>query len=93
MTIYNLDANEEIDQIKINGIDYEVGDVPVRIIEKIMKIKTGIFKKDLIEQWRPICQEILELRNKNVDISNITKEKLFAFITYIKWKIEKWQIW
>jgi len=24
MTIYNLDANEEIDLIKINGIEYEV---------------------------------------------------------------------
>lgn len=93
MTIYNLDANEEIDQIKINWVDYEVWDIPVRIIEKIMKIKTGIFKKDLIEQWRPVCQEILELRNKNVDISNLTKDKLLAFITYIKWKIQKWQIW
>lgn len=93
MTIYNLDANEEIDQIKINWIDYEVWDIPVRIIEKIMQIKTGIFKKDLIEQWRPVCQEILELRNKNVDVSNLTKDKLLAFITYIKWKIQKWQIW
>lgn len=93
MTIYNLDANEEIDQIKINWVDYEVWDIPVRIIEKIMQIKTGIFKKDLIEQWRPVCQEILELRNKNVDVSNLTKDKLLAFITYIKWKIQKWQIW
>lgn len=93
MTIYNLDANEEIDQIKINWVDYEVWDIPVRIIEKIMKIKIGIFKKDLIEQWRPVCQEILELRNKNVDVSNLTKDKLLAFITYIKWKIQKWQIW
>lgn len=93
MTVYNLDANEEIDQIKINGIEYEIWDIPVVIIEKIMQIKTGFFKKDMIEQWRPICKEILEIRNKDVDISNITKEKLFAFITYIKWKIEKWQIW
>lgn len=93
MTVYNLDANEEIDQIKINGIEYEIWDIPVVIIEKIMQIKTGFFKKDMIEQWRPICKEILEIRNHDVDISNITKEKLFAFITYIKWKIEKWQIW
>jgi len=93
MATYNLDANEEIDTMTINGVPYEVGDIPVRIIEKIMAIKTGFFRKDLIEQWKPICQEILELRNKNVDLSNLTKEKLFAFITYIKWKIEKGQIW
>lgn len=93
MTKYNLDANEEIDDIKINGVEYEVWDIPLRIIEKILKIQTWIFKKDLIEQWRPVCQEILELRNKDVDVSNITKDKLFAFITYIKWKMEKGQLW
>lgn len=37
-----------------------------------------------MDQWRPICQEILEIRNENVDLDNLTKEKLFAFITYIK---------
>lgn len=84
MATYNLDANEEIDQIMINGVEYEVGDIPVRIIEKIMAIKTGFFRKDLVEQWRPICQEILEIRNKDVDLSNITKEKIYAFITYIQ---------
>lgn len=84
MATYNLDANEEIDQIMINGVEYEIGDIPVRIIEKIMAIKTGFFRKDLVEQWRPICQEILEIRNKNVDLSNITKEKIYAFITYIQ---------
>jgi hypothetical protein len=41
----------------------------VRIIEKIMTIKTGFFKKDIVEQWKPICKEILEIRNQNVDIS------------------------
>ena len=93
MAKYNLDENEEIDDFTINGIEYEVWDIPFQIIEKILNIKTWIFKKDLIEQWRPICQEILEMRNKNVDLSNLTKDKLFAFITYIKWKIEKWQLW
>lgn len=89
MAVYNLDINEEIDNIKINGVDYEVGDIPVRIIEKIMQIKTGFFRKDIVEQWKPICQEILEIRNKNVDVSNITKDKMFAFITYINNKLEK----
>ena len=84
MAQYNLDENEEIDQIKINGVEYEVGDIPVRIIEKIMTIKTGIFHKDLIEQWRPICKEILELRNKEINLEDLTKEKLFALITYIQ---------
>lgn len=93
MATYNLDANEEIDQIKINGIEYEVGDIPVRIMEKIGQIKTWFFRKDLENQWRPICQEILEIRNENVDLSNLTKEKLYAFIQYIQWKLQKWQIW
>lgn len=93
MATYNLDQNEEIDQIKINGIEYEVGDIPVRIMEKIMAIKTGWFRKDLVDQWRPICKEILEIRNKDVDIENLTQEKLLAFIQYIQWKIHRWQIW
>ena len=93
MAIYDLDINEEIDQIKINWVEYEVWDIPVRIIEKIMDIKVWFFKKDMLIQWRPICKEILEIRNKNVDIENITKDKLQAFIIYIKWKLQKWQIW
>lgn len=93
MAIYNLDENEEIDQIKINWIEYEVWDIPVVIMQKIMTIKTGYFRKDLLEQWKPICQEILEIRNKNVDLSKLTKEKLFAFIQYLQDKIKKWQIW
>jgi hypothetical protein len=84
MAIYNLDQNEEIDTMTINGVPYEVGDIPVRIIEKIMTIKTGFFRKDLEVQWIPICKEVLELRNKQVDLTNFTREKLFAFIQYIQ---------
>lgn len=40
MATYNLDANEEIDTLTINGVPYEVGDIPIRIIEQIMEIKT-----------------------------------------------------
>lgn len=54
------------------------------IIKKIMAIKTGFFKKDTLDQWIPICKEILELRNKDVDVGGITKEKMFGFITYIQ---------
>lgn len=93
MALYDLDENEEIDQIKINGVEYEVWDIPVVIIEKILAIKTGVFRKDLLEQWKPICKEILEIKNNNVDIQNITKDKLLAFIQYIKWKIQQWQVW
>ncbi len=93
MAIYDLDANEEIDQIKINGTEFEVWDIPVRLIEKTMMIKTGFFRKDLVDQWLPICKEILEIRNPPIDLSLLTKDKIFALITYIKWKIEKWQIW
>ena len=93
MAIYDLDLNEEIDTIKINGVEYKVWDIPERIIEKIMNIKVWIFNNNIIEKWKPICKEILEIRNKNVDIDNITKEKMFAFIQYIKNKIQKWQLW
>lgn len=93
MAKYNLDADEEIDIFTINWIEYEVWDIPMRIIENILEIKTWFFKKDIVEQWKPICQDILEIRNKDVDISNLTKDKIFAFITYTKWKIEKGQLW
>lgn len=93
MAIYNLDHNEKIDNFKINWIEYEVWEIPIRIIEKIMDIKVWFLTKDneLMKKWKPICKELLEVRNKNVNIDNIQKEKLLALITYIKWKIEKQQ--
>jgi len=93
MAIYNLDQNEEIDTMTINGVQYEVGDIPESIVAKIMKIKTGVFRRDLEAQWMPICKEILELRNNQFDIANLTRDKLLSFIQYIQWKIQRWLIW
>ena len=84
MTVYDLDKYEDIDQIKINGVEYEVGDIPLSIVAKINKIKTGKNRKDIMDQWKPICTEILSIRNKNVDLSNVGEEKIKAFIHYIQ---------
>jgi hypothetical protein len=93
MAVYDLDKNEKIDDFTINWVEYQVGEIPIRIIEKIMQIKVWLFTKDeeLLKQWKPICKELLEVRNQNVNIDNIQKEKLLALITYIRWKIEKQQ--
>jgi len=93
MATYNLDHNEEVDSIKINGVWYEVGDIPYSIIVKIRNIKTGMFDKSLDVQWRPIIKEILEIKNKDVNVENLTKDKVFWFIKYLKRKLGKWQIW
>jgi len=90
---YNLDENEEIDNIKINWINYDVWDIPLTILEEILEIKTGLFSKSLMNQWKPICKKILEIRNNNINIDNLTEKKLLAFIQYIKNKISKWQLW
>lgn len=90
MAIYDLDQNEEIDFIKINWVEYLVWDIPILILQKIKKIKVW---KNSIKQRKDICKEILSIRNWDVNIYYITKDKLMEFILCINNKIEKWQVW
>jgi len=89
---YDLDKNEKLDSMKINGVEYAIGDIPVKIMERIMNIETWFFKRSITKSWLPICEDILKIRNENVNISNITDNKLLAFINYINDKILKWQV-
>lgn len=93
MAIYDLDKTEIIDVIKINWKEYKVWDIPTSIILKIKKIKSWIFWflwKSIEDQWVPIIKEILEIKNENVNIENISKKQIFWFVSFLKDKILKW---
>lgn len=92
MAIYDLDKNEEIDYIKINWIEYQIWDIPLDIENDILKISTFTKEEKLVKQWKKIMYRILKIRNKDVNIEDISIEKIKAFIIYLKNKIEKWQI-
>lgn len=39
MTVINLDENERIDEIQIQGVTYLAGDIPHAILRKIQSLK------------------------------------------------------
>ena len=75
----DLDANEDIEKVMINGIVYEVGDIPESILERISKIDVN--KKNVYEKRSPIIEDILKIKNKDVQPVKLrTEEKIGAFI-------------
>jgi len=53
-------------------------------MKRILTIKTGFFRKDLVAQLRPIVKDILKIKNDNVDLNLITDDKIIALINRIK---------
>lgn len=93
MAVYDLDKNEEIDYMTINGKEYEVGDIPLDIIQEIYKTDIYSSEKKLKEKWIKIMKKILSIRNKDIDIDKISDDKIKAFIIYLKDKADRWWIW
>ena len=91
MAIYDLDKNEEIDIIKINDKEYKVWDIPPEIIRKILKINTMFTSEDkLYKERKNIMEEILKIRDDDVNLEYVSKDKILAFAVYIQNKILKW---
>lgn len=76
----------EIDIVKLDWISYEIWEVTIDQMMKIWQVdlswKTGVY-----EQRREIVKDILFVRNPNVDINNIWRDKIEAFIRYLIEKI------
>lgn len=89
---YDLDQNEEIDIIIMNWQEYKIWDIPLVLMEKILKINTGIFSWNTAEKLRPIINEIVLIKNKDFKIETLTDEKIFNFFRMLNLKIEKWAI-
>ena len=88
---HDLDKNEEVDIIKINDIEYKVWDIPPEIIRRILKVNTLFTSEEkLYEEWENIMEEILRIRNKEVNLKYVSKDKILAFAVYIQNKILKW---
>ena len=89
MKIYDLDVDEKFDIIKIWKREYEIWDVPVWIFERIQKINTSfITDNKLFEKWRWIIIDMLEVRNKDVDISKLRESHILQIIKIISDKIK-----
>ena len=84
MTVFDLDANEIVEAIKLNWREYLIWDIPDWIIKRILSVKTGIFRRDLITQLKPIARDILKIKNDNIDMDLITDDKILALINWIK---------
>ena len=87
--IIDLDKNEELDHITVNGIKYIVWDIPGEIKERIINMKPN--KRNLYRKRKPIIIEILKIKNDYVqDMRYRTDDKLDAFIFHITNKLTKW---
>lgn len=91
--VIDLDLNEDIDYIKLNGREYQIGIIPQRLLERVNAIDTTKGLDDLLIQWRDLAKDILEVRNDVINMDHITDEKLGAFIKYILDKVaKKWYV-
>ena len=70
MTVINLDENERIDEIQIQGIKYLAGDIPPLLAMQILNIKTNMLSRFLRisteKQREPIIKEYLSIKNKRL---------------------------
>lgn len=88
----NLDENQELYIFKLWEYSFEIWDIPEKIKEKIITdLDTFLFsnKKNTIEKWKEIIVEILKIRHKKVDITNLWEEHIKKIIDVIIKKIKK----
>lgn len=92
MAVINLDENEKIDEIIVQGRTYFVGDIPPAILLRIYNIRTSMmprilarfFKKHILNQRKAVIQDYLELKNKEVDLKYWSENHIQNFISYIE---------
>ncbi len=93
MTVINLDENERIDEIQVQGVKYLAGDVPPFLAEQILNIKGSFYSRFLwtsVEKQRePIIRDYLRLKNEQVDMRYRTKRHIQNMIFYITKRIHE----
>lgn len=88
MEIYDLDIDEKIDIIKIWDNEYKIWDIKPSIIKKIQNIPTiFIWDKKFLEKWKKIIEEILLMKNKEVDMSDFSEKHISKMISIISKRI------
>jgi len=93
--IYDLDRDESIDIVKVNGKSYRVWDVPVAV--KVLFMNTRYNFWDVIkwvkriDKWRNVVKEYLKVFNDNVDISKWDDGQVFQLLNILKIKILGWE--
>lgn len=93
MAIINLDENEHIDLLQIQGVNYKAGDVPPAIAEQILNIKTSFlsrwFGKGVEHQRANIIKDYLLIKNEVVEMRYWTKSHLQQMIFYLSKRINE----
>lgn len=87
MVVYDLDRNESIDTVKVNGIEYRLGDVPKSVQGIMMDVKVSWWEKlkgvKLVDKWRPVVKKYLEVFNKDVNIEHWDDGQVFQLISIL----------
>lgn len=93
MTVINLDENERIDEIQIQGIKYLTGDIPPLLAMQILNIKTNMLSRFLRisteKQREPIIKEYLSIKNEKVEMRYWTKNHIQSMILYINKRLHE----
>ena len=88
MQIYDLDVNEKPDVVIVGGVKYEIWDIPPSIYAKIQKISTKITTDEyFMNKWKDIIEELLKIRNKDVNIKYNNTTHILKIIEIITHKI------
>jgi hypothetical protein len=93
MTVINLDENERIDEIQIQGVKYLAGDIPPLLAIQILNIKTNMLSRFLRisteKQREPIIKEYLSIKNEKVEMRYWTKNHIQSMILYINKRLHE----
>ena len=93
MTVINLDENERIDEIQIQGVKYLAGDIPPLLAMQILNIKTNILSRFLRisteKQREPIIKEYLSIKNEKAEMRYWTKNHIQSMILYINKRLHE----
>lgn len=93
MTVINLDENERIDEIQIQGVKYFAGDIPPLLAMQILNIKTNMLSRFLRisteKQREPIIKEYLSIKNEKVEMRYWTRNHIQSMILYINKRLHE----
>lgn len=94
MKTYNLDRNEVIDEVIIDNKKYLIGDIPVKYIEEIINLPL-IFTTDakFTKNIKELFTKILSIKNDDVDLQNVSNEKMKDLLVILQNRVRQWQLY
>jgi len=95
MVVYDLDRDESIDTLMVNGKGYRMWDIPVGVMKSFVGVRYGLWDRlrwvKRIDKWKPVVEEYLWVFNEKVDLKNWDDGQIFQFINILSKKIGVWE--